>query len=101
MTFKKREWKKSVKKFKTEVPIILECLYETYGIEGEKLMSGKNIRSTMIYPFLKMLNDHYKDMTMEEIHKSLWEIYSENLPLEKFVNQSEGELKKMQKENVE
>lgn len=101
MNLQKRKWKKKPAKFKTEVPIILECLYENYRMEGEKIMSGKNIHSTMIYPFLRMLSDHYKDMTMEEIHKRLWKIYNENLSLENFVNRSEAELQKLQKEKVE
>ena len=41
----------------TDVRIILECLQEAYQMEGDMVRSGKNIHATMIYPFVRMLQE--------------------------------------------
>lgn len=36
---------------------------------------GKNIHATMIYPFVRMLQEKCRDLTEEQIHKTLWKEY--------------------------
>ena len=55
----------------TDVRIILECLQEAYQMEGDMVRSGKNIHATMIYPFVRMLQEKCRDLTEEQIHKNL------------------------------
>ena len=45
----------------TDVRIILECLQEAYQMEGDMVRSGKNIHATMIYPFVRMLQEKCRD----------------------------------------
>lgn len=59
----------------TDVRIILECLQEAYQMEGDMVRSGKNIHATMIYPFVRMLQEKCRDLTEEQIHKTLWKEY--------------------------
>ena len=59
----------------TDVRIILECLQEAYQMEGDMVRSGKNIHATMIYPFVRMLQEKCRDLTEEQIHKALWKEY--------------------------
>ena len=51
----------------TDVRIILECLQEAYQMEGDMVRSGKNIHATMIYPFVRMLQEKCRDLTEEQI----------------------------------
>ena len=51
----KKKWVKPEMKFVTDPDIGLECLFEVYQKEMPSVLSGKDIRHTMIYPFLKML----------------------------------------------
>ena len=50
----------------TDVRIILECLQEAYQMEGDMVRSGKNIHATMIYPFVRMLQEKCRDLTEEQ-----------------------------------
>lgn len=59
----------------TDVRIILECLQEAYQMEGDMVRSGKNIHATMIYPFVRMMQEKCRDLTEEQIHKTLWKEY--------------------------
>ena len=59
----------------TDLQVVLECLYETYELEGEQLLLGKNIFATMVHPFLKMAEGQCQGIGMEEIHLLLWEVY--------------------------
>lgn len=61
--------------FVTEPDIILECLFEVYQMEASAILSEKNIRHTMVYVFLKMLQREFSDYTLEELHKALWRIF--------------------------
>jgi len=81
----KRKWEKPVLKLVTEPDIILECLHETYGMEGELVLSGKNIHATMIFPFVKMLENQCENIQAEEIHKQLWELYLINTEKDNFI----------------
>ena len=54
----------------TDVRIILECLQEAYQMEGDMVRSGKNIHATMIYPFVRMLQEKCRDLTEEQDRKS-------------------------------
>lgn len=53
----------------------LQCLQEAYQMEGDMVRSGKNIHATMIYPFVRMLQEKCRDLTEEQIHKALWKEY--------------------------
>lgn len=72
-------------KLVTDMDIILECLHETYGMEGGLVLSGKNIHATMIFPFVKMLEDQCENISAEEIHKRLWELYLRNAEKDNFI----------------
>lgn len=50
-------------------------LQEAYQMEGDMVRSGKNIHATMIYPFVRMLQEKCRDLTEEQIHKTLWKEY--------------------------
>lgn len=63
------------RKIIVDVRIILECLQEAYQMEGDMVRSGKNIHATMIYPFVRMLQEKCRDLTEEQIHKTLWKEY--------------------------
>lgn len=62
-------------KFETDANIVLECLHEAYDMEGDMVLSGKSIYTTMIYPFIKMLETYVVGITAEELHKKLWQVY--------------------------
>ena len=73
----KKEWVKPEIRFTTDPDIILGCLYEVYGQEQKSVLAGKNIRHTMIFPFLRMLaNNTQGDVRdLEALHQRLWKIY--------------------------
>ncbi len=71
----KKRYEKPVTKFVADTDVVLECLHEVYGLEGKQVLSRKNIHSTMIYPFIKMLENQCKDIPAEKLHKMLWEVY--------------------------
>ena len=98
----KRKYKKPMIKFVTDVNIILECLYEVYGQEEQHVLEGKDIQKTMIFPFLKMLENQCKGITVREIHKKLWEIYIAERTKEPFISNAESLLKPLKRaeENV-
>ena len=54
----KKEWVKPEIRFTTDPDIILGCLYEVYGQEKKAVVAGKNIRHTMIFPFLRMVSNN-------------------------------------------
>lgn len=73
----KKEYEKPTLTFVTDLRVMLECLYESYQMEGDLLKSGKNIHVTMIYPFIRMIKAQCSDMEINEegLHKALWRIY--------------------------
>lgn len=79
--------KTSVQEFAAEPDIIMECLFEVYEKEMPAVLSGQNIRHTMIYPFLKMLGREFANYTLEELHKILWCCYCKVQRKETFVEQ--------------
>ena len=81
----RRKWEKSGEGFTTDPDIVMECLFEVYEKETPAVLSGKNIRHTMIYPFLKMLSHEFGEYTLEALHKNLWKIYCQFKCKEKFV----------------
>lgn len=54
--------------------VITACSVEDQ-MEGDMVRSGKNIHATMIYPFVRMLQEKCRDLTEEQIHKTLWKEY--------------------------
>lgn len=59
-----------------DMGIILECLYEVYGEERPQVYAGRAVQETMIFPFVKMLENQCEGITAVEIHEKLWEEYS-------------------------
>ena len=91
----KKEWVKPEIRFITEPDVILGCLYEVYGQEKQAVLSGKNIRHTMIYPFLRMLaNSTERINNLQVLHRELWKVYREMPRKEIFVQQGEEILRK-------
>lgn len=97
-----KKYEKPMIKFATDMNIILECLYEVYGQEEHHVLEGKDIRKTMIFPFLKMLESQCNGITVREIHKKLWKIYISERSKEPFISSAESLLKpvKREEENV-
>ena len=42
-------------RFEADYDVVLECIQEVYGLEGDNLRQGKDFRKTMVLPFMKML----------------------------------------------
>lgn len=97
----KKKYVKPMIRFVTDMDIILECLHETYGMEGEQVLSGKNIYATMIYPFVKMLENQCEGISAEEIHQKLWESYRSNMEKDGFVKNAILFLKPYKKEQFD
>ncbi len=95
----KKEWVKPEIKFITDPDIILGCLYEVYGQEQKSVLAGKNIRHTMIFPFLRMLaNNTQGDVRdLETLHKRLWKIYEKEPEKQVFVQQGQKILEAVRK----
>ncbi len=88
---------KTVMRTVTDLNIMLECLYEAYGMEGELLKSGKNVHATMIYPFIKMIVNQCSGLTAEKVHKKMWEVYEKNLSQDRFVEMADQILESYKK----
>ena len=87
----KKEWVKPEIRFTTDPDIILGCLYEVYGQEKKSVLAGKNIRHTMIFPFLRMLaNNAEGDIRdLERLHQRLWNEYEKEPEKQVFVQQGQ------------
>lgn len=84
----RKKYEKPVIRFVTDVEVVFECLHEVYGLEGERIRSGKNIHNTMIFPFLKMLESHCKEVLATDLHEVLWQTYEENPEKEDFLEKA-------------
>ena len=73
-----------------------------YGQEEHHVLEGKDIQKTMIFPFLKMLENQCNGITVRVIHKQLWEIYIADQSKEQFISNAESLLKPLKRleENV-
>ena len=98
----KKKYEKPAFRLVTDLGSILECLYEVYGQEEQHVLEGKDIQKTMIFPFLKMLENQCNGITVREIHKKLWEIYIAERTKEPFISNAESLLKPLKRaeENV-
>ena len=87
----KKELVKPEIKFITDPDIILGCLYEVYGQEQKSVLAGKNIRHTMIFPFLRMLaNNAEGDIRdLERLHQRLRDEYEKEPEKQVFVQQGQ------------
>lgn len=72
-----------------DLEIMLECLCEVYGSEGDVLRSGRNVRLTMAYPFLKMIESKCPGLSAKELHRILWNIYIEGNDETDFMNKAQ------------
>lgn len=87
---------KTTTKFTTDVDIVLECLYEVYQQEGNLYLSKKDIRRTMVYPFLKMLErmpDYEEKVNYRKLHQNLWNVFLHSMSMKEFVEQAQNFLK--------
>lgn len=80
-----------------DLGIMLECLHEVYESEESLLQSGKSLRSTMAYPFIKMIETQCQGLTAKEIHRLLWNIYLEGKESPVFVKTAKEQLAKQGK----
>lgn len=80
---------KPARKSVIDIEIVFECLHEVYGRESSLLLSGKDVRTTMVYPFLKMLTSQCRGILPEGIHKVLWEIYQNSSGKDDFIEKAE------------
>lgn len=87
----KKKWEKPEIRFVTDPDIILACLYEVYGQETNAVLAGKNIRHTMIFPFLRMLLNNTKGdiRDLETVHQRLWKVYLKNPEKKVFIQQGQ------------
>lgn len=92
-TLQKKKYEKPRIRFVTDIDVILECLHEVYGLEREQVLSGKNIHCTMIYPFIKMLENQCEGISAEGLHEILWKIYVQNSEIAVFLEEAEITLK--------
>lgn len=84
----KKEWVKPEMKVITDTKIILECLYEVYQMDGIAIAVEQRIEKTMVYPFVKMLENQYSNISAEEIHQKLWEFYMKGYTKEFFLQEA-------------
>ena len=80
-------------RFEADYDIVLECIQEVYGLEGDNLRLGKDFRKTMVLPFGKMLERHCGGIQMEKLHKGLWEVYQESTRTKDFMEKADIILK--------
>lgn len=71
----KRTYKKPKIKYLTDFNIVLECLHELYKQE-KNILEETDIHNTILFPFLKMLEEQCKGITAEEIHEKIWDVSS-------------------------
>ena len=86
----KKEWVKPEMKVITDTKIILECLYEIYQMDEAAIAADQRIEKTMVYPFVKMLENQYSNISAEEIHQNLWEFYKNGYTKDHFVQAAYG-----------
>ena len=75
-----------------DIGIMLECLHEVYESEESLLLAGKPLRSTMAYPFIKMLESQYEGLLAKDIHRLLWNIYLTEKENSAFIRASKVQL---------
>lgn len=80
-------------RFEADYDVVLECIWEVYGLESDNLRLGKDFRKTMVLPFMKMLERYCSGIQMENLHKVLWEVYQEGTGRKDFLEKSEIILK--------
>lgn len=96
----KERYIKPVEAKVTDIGIMLECLHEVYESEGSLLLSGKALRSTMAYPFIKMIESQCHGISAKEIHRLLWNIYLVKKEKKLFVNAAKEQLEQYVKGDV-
>ena len=67
----KKEWVKPEMKVITDTKIILECLYEVYKMDGSAIAANQRIEKTMVYPFVKMLENQYSSINITNVENSI------------------------------
>lgn len=92
----KKKWEKPKIMIMDDMGIILECLYEVYGEERPQVYAGRAIQETMIFPFVKMLENQCEGITAVEIHEKMWEEFSKREGKDSFIDNA-GKLLQMYK----
>lgn len=90
----KKEWVKPEIKKVTDTGAILECLYEVYQMEEESVAQSGKIKGTMVYPFVKMLENQAAGKSAEKIHKDLWRLYLKRGGKDQFIKDANSALKR-------
>ncbi len=90
----KKEWVKPEIKKVTDTGAILECLYEVYQMEEESVTQSRKIKGTMVYPFVKMLENQAAGKSAEKIHKDLWRLYLKRGGKDQFIKDANSALKR-------
>lgn len=80
-----------------DLGIMLECLHEVYESEENLLLAGKPLRSTMAYPFIKMIESQCKGLLAKDIHRLLWNIYLTGIEKSAFIRTSKVQLSDYEK----
>lgn len=80
-------------RFEADYDVVLECIQEVYGLEGDNLRLGKDFHRTMVFPFMKMLERHCSGIQVENLHKVLWEVYQESTGRKDFLEKADILLK--------
>ena len=88
-----RSMEQVLMRFEADYDVVLECIQEVYGLEGDNLRLGKDFRKTMVLPFLKMLERHCGGIQVENLHKVLWEVYQESTGGKDFLEKADITLK--------
>ena len=90
----KKEWVKPEMKVITDTKIILECLYEVYKMDESAIAANQRIEKTMVYPFVKMLENQHSNIRAEEIHQKMLEFYMKGFIKEHFLQEAYSFLQK-------
>lgn len=88
----KENYKKPLVSRVVDLGIMLECLYEVYESEESLLWSGKPLRTTMAYPFIKMIESQCRGLSVKEIHRLLWSNYLVEKEKSAFIKTSKDQL---------
>lgn len=88
-----RSMEQVLMRFEADYDVVLECIQEVYGLEGDNLRLGKDFHRTMVFPFMKMLERHCSGIQVENLHKVLWEVYQESTGRKDFLEKADILLK--------
>lgn len=95
----KKRYEKPAFHFVTDLDNILKCLYEVYGTDGKSVVIEQELQKTIIYPFIRMIQNKCKEVEDNSLHQMLWELYGKYPDRERFIEQAQHELQSYLKED--